>query len=121
MCEARDARGGERAATTIWFLAVVVAVALVIGATVRWGAAATVDARVQSVADAAALAGVTGGEEAAREVVRRNGARLVHLAEGPDGVEVVVELAGLRATARAEGAEPTEGARAVASREGGSA
>ncbi len=79
-------------------LVLVLLLALVIGAVGE----ATIDrARAQTAADAAALAGAAEGLDAARELARRNGARLVSFDAGPP-VEVVVEVDGRRAVARAE-------------------
>jgi hypothetical protein len=58
-------------------------------------------ARAGTAADAAALAGAAEGEDAARDVAKANGARLVEWrAEGPQ-VWVVVELGDARAEAKA--------------------
>jgi hypothetical protein len=60
-------------------------------------------ARAQAVADAAALAGVTGGSFASARVAAVNGAELVSLRHVGDDIVVVVELHGVRRVARASG------------------
>lgn len=57
--------------------------------------------RAATAADAAALAGVTGGRPAAGEAAERNGARLVSFRVLGADVLVEVSLGGARATARA--------------------
>ena len=57
--------------------------------------------RAQTAADAAALAGVTGGPAAAARLAGVNGARLVSFTADGDDVLVVVEVDGERAAARA--------------------
>ncbi|MEZ5137617.1 MAG: pilus assembly protein TadG-related protein [Acidimicrobiales bacterium] len=65
------------------------------------GRAAAQRAGVQAAADAAALAGASGGRDAAERLAGANGAELVaFVAEGPD-VEVTVVRGPVRATARA--------------------
>lgn len=68
----------------------------------RVGADVVVSARARAAADAAALAGVAQGEEAARRLAEANGGRLVHYeAEGAE-VQVEVTVRDARAVARAE-------------------
>ena len=57
--------------------------------------------RAQSAADAAALAGVSGGEPASRELASRNGAALVAWSESGFEVTVTVRVGHSTATARA--------------------
>jgi outer membrane lipoprotein SlyB len=57
--------------------------------------------RAQSAADAAALAGTTGGQPAAVRLAANNGAHLLSYRQRGDEVTVVVEVNGQRATARA--------------------
>jgi len=57
--------------------------------------------RAQHAADAAALAGVTGGRVAADELAGRNGATLISWSRIGDDVVVTVVVDGRRATARA--------------------
>jgi hypothetical protein len=67
----------------------------------RLGGSAAASARAQTAADAAALAGAGGGERAARELARANGATVVgYRAEGAE-VEVTVAVGDRHATARA--------------------
>ena len=85
----------------------VVAVATVVVAKVV--VAATQQAAAQHAADAAALAGVSGGADAAREVAADNAAALVGFASGPGRaggtvqVTVTVRRGDRTATATAEG------------------
>ncbi len=58
--------------------------------------------QAQSAADAAALAGLADGEAGARLLAAENGARLLSFSTSGNEVEVVVELAGVRAIADAE-------------------
>jgi hypothetical protein len=57
--------------------------------------------RAQHAADAAALAGVTGGQQASLELARRNGAMVVGWSREGHDVVVTVTLDGRRAVARA--------------------
>jgi hypothetical protein len=57
--------------------------------------------RAQNAADAAALAGLTGGRVAAAELARANGAALVMWEAGGDVVAVTVVVDGRTASARA--------------------
>lgn len=57
--------------------------------------------RAQTAADAAALAGVTGGESASAELASANGAVLVRWGRDGRDVTVTVELGEVSATARA--------------------
>ena len=83
-------------------LAVVVALAaLVVVGLGRLGAVVVARAEAQTAADAAALAGALHGRPAADGLAAANGGRLVSwLAAGPE-VEVVAEVRGERARARA--------------------
>ena len=80
---------------------VVVAAGLAVLLLVRLGGAAADRARARTAADAAALAGATGGREAAEAVARENGASLkVFVTVSPD-VEATVRVRDEQATARA--------------------
>lgn len=57
--------------------------------------------RAGVAADAAALAGTTGGRPAAERLAALNGGELVSFAEDGDDVTVVVDVGGHLATARA--------------------
>ena len=83
-------------------LAVVVALAaLVVVGLGRLGTVVVARAEAQTAADAAALAGALHGRPAADGLAAANGGRLVSwLAAGPE-VEVVAEVRGERARARA--------------------
>ena len=59
------------------------------------------DARAQHAADAAALAGVTGGESAASSLAAANDATLVAWSRAGQEVTVTVQVGRQRATARA--------------------
>lgn len=67
----------------------------------RLGGAIGDAARAQTAADAAALAAVEGGEPAARRLARLNGGEMISCTCSADPVEVLVEVDGARATARA--------------------
>jgi outer membrane lipoprotein SlyB len=67
----------------------------------RVGLAAADRARARTAADAAALAGAAGGEDEARELARRNGARMIGYREEGSDVVVVVQFDEAQATARA--------------------
>ena len=74
------------------------------------GAHAVARARARGAADAAALAGAVEGRAGAEEIAGGNGATLTsYQAEGPI-VDVVVELDGVSARARAEATGPTRDA-----------
>lgn len=77
-------------------LALLIVGALVLGTV---GRAVTQRARAQAAADAAALAGVVEGREAAEELARANGATL--LSFRVDGRDTIVEVRVGRATAEA--------------------
>lgn len=71
-------------------------------AVVVWfGMAATRSAQAQAAADAAALAGATGGSGAARQLASANGAAIERLVRSSSEVEVLVEVEGQSAVARA--------------------
>ncbi|MGE0877422.1 MAG: hypothetical protein AB7L13_01155 [Acidimicrobiia bacterium] len=67
----------------------------------RTGALAADHARARTAADAAALAGVVGGESAARQLADANGARLERFARHGPEVTVDVRVRRARASARA--------------------
>ncbi|MBU6216393.1 MAG: hypothetical protein KGR17_07280 [Acidobacteria bacterium] len=71
---------------------------------VRIGQHLDLRARVRTAADAAALAGASGGEVAARTVAADNGAEIVSFVSRGVEVEVVVRVGGERASARARSA-----------------
>ena len=83
-------------------LLVVVALAAVsIVAVAEFGVRLVHEARAQAAADAAALAGVMSGEQAALSVAARNGALLVSFRTDGSLVTVVVAIGPVTAVARA--------------------
>ncbi len=63
-------------------------------------------ARARTAADAAALAGVEGGEPAASDAARANGGRLLRFAAADGATEVRVQVGGSAAMARARPGPP---------------
>jgi hypothetical protein len=99
--EANRADGGQA-----WMLLLFVVVAIVV-ATVgiaELGAELVHRARARAAADAAALAGTTGGRVAAARIAQRNGAVLVSYRSVGDMVVVEVTVEGARAAAAASDA-----------------
>jgi hypothetical protein len=90
-----------RGQATILLLAVVVMAALTVVAVGELGGRIVSRSAAQTAADAAALAGTTGGQPAATWLALSNGGRLISYREDGDVVTVVVERDGERATARA--------------------
>jgi hypothetical protein len=92
------------------FVAVLVGLACLVAVVVAdLGAAAVARGRARAAADAAALAGAAEGRSGAEEIARANlGSLRSYRAEGVT-VEVVVEVDGARATARAESGRVTPG------------
>lgn len=83
-------------------VAAVLAVTVLVAAGLARLGGGLVDAsRAQAAADAAALAAVEGGAEAAARLAGHNGARLVSVDRVGEDVVVVVELGDASATARA--------------------
>jgi Flp pilus assembly protein TadG len=80
-----------------------VVVVLVLGMLVvgRVGRAVVERARARTAADAAALAGVRDGREAAGDLAARNGGRLATYVESGTEVEVTVRVGDEQASARA--------------------
>jgi len=81
-------------------LVMVVAVAAAI-LVVRLGVEVDHRARAQTAADAAALAGASGGRIEAEAIAARNGAEIESFVSRDGEVEVIVRVADRRATARA--------------------
>lgn len=94
----------------VWVAGIIGLVGIVCVLTASLGAAARASARVDAVADLAALAGAVDGQGAAAAVAAANGARLVGFVAG-DRVDVVVDLGTRRgeASARAVAGDDTEG------------
>lgn len=93
---------GDQRGQVLPFLAIVMVmvVALTI-MVVRLGGQIDQRARAQTAADAAALAGAGGGEDAARIIATRNGAQMESFVSRNGEVEVVVRVDDRRASARA--------------------
>ena len=92
---------GEKAQATLWVVAVVV-VAMIVSLHLTQ-LASTADRRstAQSVADVVALAGVTGGRDAAEAVTQRNGASLVEWTTSGGAVTVSIRRREVVASATA--------------------
>jgi secretion/DNA translocation related TadE-like protein len=107
----RRGRGGERGNISILVAAAVVVGGLLCVAIGRVGDAATLQARADAAADAAALAaadqlalgqGTSAATARARAVARENGAKLVSCACAGSAAEIVVAFDRARGHARAE-------------------
>jgi len=85
----------------ILMIAVLAVVGTLAVAVVTTGRALWLRQRAHIAADAAALAGITGGRPAAERLSALNGGALVSFVEDGDDVVVVVDVGGHRATARA--------------------
>ena len=92
----------ERGSAPLLVMIVVGLLAVLLSWLVEAGNEVADRARGQAVADLVALAAVTGGEEAAREVASANGARLEWLEATGSGVAVGVRLGPTTATAHAD-------------------
>jgi cytochrome c biogenesis protein ResB len=97
----RTHRPTDRGQAVILMIAVLAVVATLAVAVVTAGRALWLRQRAAVAADAAALAGTTGGRPAAERLSALNGGALVSFVEEGDDVTVVVEVGGHRATARA--------------------
>ncbi|MEX1104702.1 MAG: pilus assembly protein TadG-related protein [Ilumatobacteraceae bacterium] len=91
----------DRGSVVLLVAAVIVLAGLMAIGVSRLGVAADERARAQTAADAAALAGVSGGRPAASRLAGANGGDLVSFERSGWAVTVVVEVGGARATARA--------------------
>jgi Flp pilus assembly protein TadG len=80
---------------------VVVVAALVAMGVAREGTVMAQRERAQTAADAAALAGVTGGRSASADLAVANGATLVSFERDGSTVTVIVRVGDVRARARA--------------------
>ena len=92
----------ERGAATLLAAAVIGIACLVCIVLVRLGEQVTLNARAHIAAEAAALAGALNGEDAAHHVASANGARIIEYLIDAPLVHVVVEIKGMRVSARAE-------------------
>lgn len=99
----------ERGQVTPFVALVVVLVAALVVMLGRLGQNATDQARAQTAADAAALAGVVEGEDAAAELAESNGAELLLFVADGEGVVVRVALRRAEARARAVASRPADG------------
>jgi Flp pilus assembly protein TadG len=97
----RIRRRGDQGQATVLVAAVLAVTVLATAGIARLGGAMVDASRAQAAADAAALAAVEGGADAAVRLADRNGARLVSVSRVGDDVVVVVEVDGASATARA--------------------
>ena len=93
--------GNERGQVTPLLALVVVLAGALIVMVARLGENAADQARAQTAADAAALAGAIEGEAAADELATRNGAELVSFVADERGVVVTVVIRRAEARARA--------------------
>jgi Tfp pilus assembly protein PilX len=97
----RRDRRHDRGQAVIVMMAVLAIVATLAFAVVGAGRELWLRQRAGVAADAAALAGTTGGRPAAERLALLNGAALVSFEETGHEVTVVVDVGGRRATARA--------------------
>jgi len=95
-------RRSDAGQAVVLVLVVAVLVVLCAMAMGRFAARVVAIEQAQVAADAAALAGVAGGESAAADLAARNGGVLKRFSVVGDDVVVTVEVAGARATARAD-------------------
>jgi Tfp pilus assembly protein FimT len=93
--------GRDRGQALGLLLVVVAITAVVVLAVGHAGSVLIAHQRARSAADAAALAAVWGGRPAAEAICRANGCRVVRMHSSPGWAEVVVEVSGVRAHARA--------------------
>lgn len=92
----------EHGAATLLVAAVIGIACLVCIVLVRLGEQVTLNARAHIAAEAAALAGALNGEAAAHHVASANGASIIEYLIDAPLVQVVVEIKGMRVSARAE-------------------
>lgn len=93
----------ERGQSTVWMIAVLLLAALLAVQLTRTSGEAREQSRLQSVADLAALAGVTGGRNAAEAISQRDGASIAEWSRSDTGrVSLRVRVRGLEAVAAAE-------------------
>jgi Flp pilus assembly protein TadG len=97
MARVRDDRGQAVAVVAVMFVVLLVAVLLL----AEVGRAVVDRARARTAADAAALAGVRDGVDAARALADDNGGRLTRFVRSGDEVEVTVQVGDRHAVARA--------------------
>jgi hypothetical protein len=93
--------GNDRGQAVMLLLAVVVMAALAVVGVGEFSVRLVGRGRAQTAADAAVLAGTSGGRSAAARFAASNGGVLVSYVEDGDVVTVIVAVDGERATARA--------------------
>src|SRR5690349_12629136 len=92
-----SSRRGDRGQATLLLLGCIALAAVVAVAVGALGVRLVARQRAQTAADAAALAGTTGGRPAAERLASSNGGQLVAYLEDGDDVSVTVVVAGERA------------------------
>ena len=97
-----SAAGRERGQAVPLIVMVLAAIAVAVVGTAQVGGRVVDRARAQTAADAAALAGVTGGRIAADELARRNGGSVVDFHSSGQRVQVRVRVGAVLASASAE-------------------
>lgn len=91
----------DRGQASLMAMALMAIVLVCAVAVARVGVRLGEHAKARAAADAAALAGVIGGQRRAAEMASANGATLVSFVREGDEVVVMVSLSGIAATARA--------------------
>lgn len=94
-------RCGDRGQATVLLLAVVALMVVCAAATAHFAARLVEHEQAQVAADAAALAGLTGGRSGAAQLAGANDAVLVSFTMVDDDVQVVVRVGDASATSRA--------------------
>jgi Flp pilus assembly protein TadG len=97
----RTRQSDDRGQATVVVAAVLTVAVLATAGLARFGGAMVDTSRAQAAADAAALAAVDGGADAAVRLADLNGARVVSVSHIGGDVVVVVDIDGATATARA--------------------
>ena len=101
-CACRRLRPRAESGQVVPLMAGLVALVAVLAlGTIRLGEVVTDRARAHTAADAAALAGASGGHAMAEEVATDNGGDLVAFVQVRREVEVTVRVSGVEAVARA--------------------
>ena len=92
---------GEKAQATVWMVAALMVAMTVSVYLTRMAVAADRQSSAQSAADVAALAGVSGGRDAAQAVAERNGASIVEWSTSGGSVTVSIRRGEVVASASA--------------------
>lgn len=92
---------GERGQAAVGSLLWIVVMAGLLMGLARLGEQIIDDARAQTAADAAALAGAAADDTAARQTAQKNGAELISIRREGTDVQVVVRVGSATAVARA--------------------